>query len=115
MDHNEQTSALSVRSRNVVQRLGAHTFGDLAQFTEEEVLSTRCFGMTSLKEIREVLAQHGLKFGMSREQIEKAPGAREPILKGEPEGAETDGIDHEEACCEHCQKSAQKLRERIKS
>lgn len=54
---------LSVRSRNCLQKMGINTLGDLARTTEQELLSSKNFGETSLVEIREMLASKGLSLG----------------------------------------------------
>jgi len=54
---------LSVRSRNCLQKMGIHTLGDLARCTEQELLSSKNFGETSLVEIRDMLASKGLSLG----------------------------------------------------
>jgi DNA-directed RNA polymerase subunit alpha len=54
---------LSVRSRNCLQKMGINTLGDLARTTEQELLSSKNFGETSLVEIREMLASKGLALG----------------------------------------------------
>lgn len=54
---------LSVRSRNCLQKMGIMTLGDLCRFTEQELLSSKNFGETSLVEIRDMLASKGLKLG----------------------------------------------------
>ncbi len=51
---------LSVRSRRCMTRLGIQTVGELVAKSEEELLSTRNFGQTSLVEIREKLRTLGL-------------------------------------------------------
>jgi DNA-directed RNA polymerase subunit alpha len=51
---------LSVRARKCMNRLGINTFGDLIQRTADELLESKNFGMTSLNEVREKLAQYGL-------------------------------------------------------
>jgi DNA-directed RNA polymerase subunit alpha len=51
---------LSVRSRKCLQRLNISTMGDLAMRTEAELLGMRNFGQTSLNEIKERLAEHGI-------------------------------------------------------
>ena len=51
---------LSVRSRNCLQKMGVRTLGDLTRTTEQELLSSKNFGETSLLEIREMLAARGL-------------------------------------------------------
>jgi DNA-directed RNA polymerase subunit alpha len=54
---------LSVRSRNCLQKMGIMTLGDLCRATEQELLSSKNFGETSLVEIKEMLASKGLKLG----------------------------------------------------
>jgi DNA-directed RNA polymerase subunit alpha len=54
---------LSVRSRNCLQKMGVMTLGDLCRTTEQELLSSKNFGETSLIEIKEMLASKGLKLG----------------------------------------------------
>jgi DNA-directed RNA polymerase subunit alpha len=51
---------LSVRARKCMNRLGINTLGDLVQHTADELLESKNFGMTSLNEVREKLAQNGL-------------------------------------------------------
>ncbi len=51
---------LSVRARKCMNRLGINTLGDLVQRTADELLEAKNFGMTSLNEVREKLAQYGL-------------------------------------------------------
>jgi DNA-directed RNA polymerase subunit alpha len=62
---------LSVRSRNCLQKMGVRTLGDLCRTTEQELLSSKNFGETSLVEIREMLASKGLELGQFA--FEKAP------------------------------------------
>jgi DNA-directed RNA polymerase subunit alpha len=52
--------AMSVRARKALQLLGIVTLGDLASHTEAELMGVKNFGATSLKEVRERLAEHGL-------------------------------------------------------
>lgn len=51
---------LSVRSRKALQRLGINTLSDLAMRTEDELLGCKNFGVTSLNELKQLLAAHGL-------------------------------------------------------
>jgi DNA-directed RNA polymerase subunit alpha len=57
---------LSVRSANCLKNANIRTLGDLVQRSEREMLSTKNFGRKSLDEIKEVLANMGLSFGMTR-------------------------------------------------
>ncbi len=54
---------LSVRSRNCLKNMGINTLGDLCRHTEQDLLTSKNFGETSLVEIREMLALKGLKLG----------------------------------------------------
>jgi DNA-directed RNA polymerase subunit alpha len=54
---------LSVRSRNCLQKMGVMTLGDLCRTTEQDLLSSKNFGETSLTEIKDMLASKGLKLG----------------------------------------------------
>lgn len=56
---------LSVRSRNCLQGMNIQTLGDLTTISEQELLAGKNFGETSLKEVRELMALHGLKIGMN--------------------------------------------------
>jgi DNA-directed RNA polymerase subunit alpha len=55
---------LSVRSANCLKNAGINLIGDLVQKTEAEMLETKNFGRKSLSEIKEILAEIGLTFGM---------------------------------------------------
>lgn len=59
---------LSVRSRNCLQKMGIETLGDLVRTTEQQLLSSKNFGETSLVEIREMLSSRGLSLGQFQEQ-----------------------------------------------
>lgn len=52
---------LSVRARKCMTRLGLTTIGELIRKTGDDLLECKNFGVTSLTEIREKLAQVGLK------------------------------------------------------
>lgn len=56
---------LSVRSANCLKNAGINLIGELVQKTEAEMLKTKNFGRKSLSEIKEVLGELGLSFGMS--------------------------------------------------
>ena len=70
---------LSVRSRNCLQKMGLLTLGDLARTTEQELLSSKNFGETSLVEIKEMMASKGLQLGQF------AGEKRVPEVSFEPE------------------------------
>ncbi|MCS6865108.1 MAG: DNA-directed RNA polymerase subunit alpha C-terminal domain-containing protein [Gemmataceae bacterium] len=52
---------LSVRARKCMNRLNITTLGELIQRTADELLEAKNFGMTSLNEVRDRLAQFNLK------------------------------------------------------
>lgn len=54
---------LSVRSRNCLQKMGIRTLGDLTRTSEQQLLTSKNFGETSLVEIREMLSSRGLSLG----------------------------------------------------
>jgi DNA-directed RNA polymerase subunit alpha len=56
---------LSVRSANCLKNAGINLIGELVQKTEAEMLKTKNFGRKSLSEIKEVLAELGLGFGVN--------------------------------------------------
>jgi DNA-directed RNA polymerase subunit alpha len=58
---------LSVRSANCLQNAGIKYIGELVQKTEAEMLKTKNFGRKSLNEIKEILVEMGLGFGMKIE------------------------------------------------
>jgi DNA-directed RNA polymerase subunit alpha len=51
---------LSVRARKCLQKLNIRTLGELTHRTEAELLGCKNFGVTSLNEIKKVLAGFGL-------------------------------------------------------
>lgn len=63
---------LSVRAMNCLESENIHTVRDLVVRTEDELLEVRNFGETTLTEVREKLADMGLKLGM------KLPPAASP-------------------------------------
>ncbi|MFQ5665133.1 MAG: DNA-directed RNA polymerase subunit alpha [Candidatus Binatia bacterium] len=68
---------LSVRSANCLQNAGIKYIGELVQKTEAEMLKTKNFGRKSLNEIKEILREMGLDFGMridnfpSRDELDR--------------------------------------------
>jgi len=53
--------SLSVRARKCMVRLGINTIGELIRKTGDELLECKNFGVTSLNEVRDKLAQLGLR------------------------------------------------------
>jgi DNA-directed RNA polymerase subunit alpha len=51
---------LSVRARKCTTKLGVLTIGDLTQRSAADLLECKNFGVTSLNEVREKLADRGL-------------------------------------------------------
>lgn len=60
--------AISVRSRNNLEKADIRTLGDVAVMTRDEMLNVPSFGEKSLEEVAEVLALNGLRFGMRIER-----------------------------------------------
>jgi len=58
---------LSVRSMNCLKNAGIELIGELVQKTEAEMLKTKNFGRKSLNEIKVILDEMGLSFGMKLE------------------------------------------------
>jgi DNA-directed RNA polymerase subunit alpha len=67
---------LSVRSRNCLASMNINSLGDLTEVSEQELLSGKNFGETSLVEIRDLMASHGLSIGQNMHE----KMAREPIF-----------------------------------
>jgi DNA-directed RNA polymerase subunit alpha len=59
---------LSVRSRNCLKKMNIKTLGDLTRVSEQQLLSSKNFGETSLSEIKEMMATKGLRLGQSLEE-----------------------------------------------
>jgi DNA-directed RNA polymerase subunit alpha len=55
---------LSVRSYNCLKNANIQTIGELVRKSEAEMLKTKNFGRKSLNEIKEILADMGLSFGI---------------------------------------------------
>jgi len=77
---------LSVRSQNCLKNADLKSIGELVQRTEQEMLKTKNFGRKSLNEIKQLLTQMNLSFGM---KLEEWPIA-EPIKKSYSENEEDD-------------------------
>lgn len=61
---------ISVRSRHTLEKGNIRTLGDIARRTEEEILQIENFGRKSLQEVEDLLASHGLHFGMKFQEGE---------------------------------------------
>ena len=66
----EDFEQISARSRNTLERQNISTLGDVVTQSRDDILNLDNFGEKSLEEIAEVLAEHGLRFGMSFERDE---------------------------------------------
>ncbi len=64
---------LSVRSRNCLDKMGVHTLGDLTRVTEQDLLSFKNFGETSLNEIKSMMTSKGLRLGQAMEKDAPKP------------------------------------------
>ena len=62
---------LSVRATNCLKAANIQLVGELVQRTEQAMLKTKNFGRKSLDEIRRVLDNMGLRFGMTVEDFDK--------------------------------------------
>lgn len=60
---------LSVRSANCLKNAGIKLIGELVSKTEAEMLKTQNFGRKSLNEIKDILTEMGLTFGMRLENF----------------------------------------------
>jgi len=61
---------ISVRSRHTLEKGNIRTLGDIARRTEDEILQIENFGRKSLQEVEDLLATHGLRFGMQFQEGE---------------------------------------------
>jgi DNA-directed RNA polymerase subunit alpha len=64
---------LSVRSRNCLAAMDIKTLGDLTRVSEQELLSGKNFGETSLTEVRDLMKQHGLTVGENMHDKQREP------------------------------------------
>jgi len=86
---------LSVRSRNCLSKMEIKTLGDLVRKSEAELLAYKNFGETSLQEIKDILAQKGLRLGMSEDEVpaasrEEAEVELDALFGGADEDADDD-------------------------
>jgi DNA-directed RNA polymerase subunit alpha len=72
---------LSVRSRNCLKKMNIRNLGDLIRHSEQELLSYKNFGETSLQEIKDMLSSKNLHLGMA---VEPAEERRAPVPVAEP-------------------------------
>ena len=83
---------LSVRSYNCLKNANIQTIGDLVQKTEAEMLRTKNFGRKSLNEIKEILGNLSLTFGMRFDSQGRlvAPSGTPVSFEGEEEMEEAE-------------------------
>lgn len=60
---------LSVRSANCLKNAGINTIGELVRRSEGEMLKTKNFGRKSLSEIKDILNEYNLNFGMDQDSV----------------------------------------------
>ena len=94
---------LSVRSRNCLKKMNIRSLGDLLKTTEQELLSYKNFGETSLNEIKALLAQKGLRLG-------QAVDGEKPAFAARPTAVAVDNVSPE-----ILQKSVQDLELSVRS
>lgn len=83
---------ISARSRNTLDKENIRTLADVAAKTRDEMLDVPNFGEKSLEEVAEVLAHHGLHFGMSLERDDEGDlYLREESVGGNGAAAEDSG------------------------
>ncbi|MBL8862578.1 MAG: tetratricopeptide repeat protein [Planctomycetes bacterium] len=76
---------LSVRARNCLNKMNILVLGDLVKLTEQELLSYKNFGETSLNEIKEILGSKGLRLGMAREEaVRSIEATRRKTVTADP-------------------------------
>ena len=63
----DELRANTVRSANGLKNAGIRTLRELVQKTEKDMLETKNFGRKSLNEIKDILREKGLAFGMKLE------------------------------------------------
>lgn len=73
---------LSVRSYNCLKNANIQTIGDLVQKSEAEMLRTKNFGRKSLNEIKEILQNLGLTFGMKPDASGRLVPSAAPAYSG---------------------------------
>ncbi|QDT33491.1 DNA-directed RNA polymerase subunit alpha C-terminal domain-containing protein [Thalassoglobus polymorphus] len=78
---------LSVRSRNCLATMGIDTLGQLTEISEQELLSGKNFGETSLIEVRELMEVHGLSIGEYLHEKQREPSFDNRELTAEEQAA----------------------------
>jgi DNA-directed RNA polymerase subunit alpha len=73
---------LSVRSRNCLKKMNIRSLGDLLRTSEQDLLSYKNFGETSLDEIKALLTQKGLRLGQGIDDPKFAARKPTPSVAG---------------------------------
>jgi DNA-directed RNA polymerase subunit alpha len=73
---------LSVRSRNCLKKMNIRSLGDLLKTSEQELLSYKNFGETSLNEIKSLLAAKGLRLGQALDEARGTVARRPAVVAG---------------------------------
>ncbi|MDB5325228.1 MAG: rpoA 1 [Phycisphaerales bacterium] len=81
---------LSVRSRNCLKKMDIKSLGDLLRVTEQELLSFKNFGETSLNEIKALLSSKSLRLGQAVEPAAPVGGIRRPVTATSAAPAQND-------------------------
>ena len=63
---------LSVRARTCLKKMNIRSLGDLLRITEQELMSYKNFGESSLLEIKKMLSSRGLRLGQGLEDAHRA-------------------------------------------
>ncbi|MCY3001089.1 MAG: hypothetical protein NTV21_04730 [Planctomycetota bacterium] len=84
---------LSVRARNCLNKMNIVSLGDLVRLSEQELLSYKNFGETSLNEIKDILGSKGLRLGMKHEEaVASIEAAARPRPGAAPVTGETSEV-----------------------
>ncbi|MBN2562380.1 MAG: tetratricopeptide repeat protein [Phycisphaerae bacterium] len=89
---------LSVRSRNCLKKMNIFTLGDLLRTTEAELLGYKNFGETSLREIRAMLTQKGLRLGQNA--VEPTSACSVAVLPAAPHQGDPELLARPVSCLE---------------
>ena len=75
--HKSLEGLLSVRAECSLQNANLRTLGDLSQYSAEELLKFTNFGQKSLREVKDLLAEHGLKL---KDEVEEFASDMKPLI-----------------------------------
>jgi DNA-directed RNA polymerase subunit alpha len=74
---------ISVRSQHTLEKGNIRTLGDIARCSEDDILQIENSGRKSLQEVEDLLANHGLRFGM---KFQEGEDGELFVLQGSAEG-----------------------------